>query len=255
MIKKPYLLSQITWKTVKETDYQIAILPWGATEAHNYHLPYGIDNIQSDYISAEAARIAWKKGSKSIVLPCVPFGVNTGQLDIPFTINVNPSTQHSILEDIAESLVNQGIEKLVIMNGHGGNDFKQIIRELQPRFPELFISTLDWWKILDTSSYFDEPGDHGGEMETSNLLYINPEIMLPLEEAGDGKAKKFKLTAMKEGWAWAPREWTKISEDTGVGNPGKATKEKGEKFLHDVTSKIANYLIELADADLDDLYE
>jgi creatinine amidohydrolase len=255
MAKKPYLLSQTTWKTVKETDYQIAILPWGATEAHNYHLPYGIDNIQSDYISAEAARIAWEKGSKSIVLPCVPFGVNTGQLDIPFTINLNPSTHHSILEDVTESLINQGMGKLVIVNGHGGNDFKQIIRELQPRFPELFISTLDWWKILDNSTYFDEPGDHAGEMETSNLLSIEPDLMLPLEQAGDGLAKKFKLTAIREGWVWAPREWTKISEDTGVGNPKQATKEKGIRFLHDVTHKIADFLVELGRADIDDLYE
>ena len=255
MSTRPYILSETNWKTVKENEYQVAILPWGATEAHNYHLPYGIDNIQSEYIAGESARIAWEKGSKTIVLPCVPFGVNTGQLDIPFTINLNPSTHHSILEDIAESLISQGMEKLVIVNGHGGNDFKQIIRELQPRFPELFICTLDWWKILDTTTYFEEPGDHGGEMETSNLLSIDPDLMLPIEQAGDGKAKKFKLMALKEGWVWAPREWTKISEDTGVGDPKQATKEKGKRFLHDITHKIADFLVELEKADIDDLYE
>lgn len=255
MMSKPYLLTRTNWKTVKEQNYEVAILPWGATEAHNYHLPYGIDTIQSDYIASEAARIAWEKGIKTIVLPCVPYGVNTGQLDIPFTINLNPSTHHAILEDIAESLINQGMEKLLIVNGHGGNDFKQIIRELQPQIPELFICTLDWWRILDNRVFFDEPGDHGGEMETSNLLFIDPELMLPLDQAGDGKAKKFRLKGIQEGWVWAPREWTKISEDTGVGNPGKATEEKGRQFLNDVTQKIASFLIELAKVDLDDLYE
>ncbi|UCG28660.1 MAG: creatininase family protein [Bacteroidales bacterium] len=255
MKTKPYLLSETNWKTVKENEYEIAILPWGATEAHNYHLPYGIDNIQSDFISAEAARICWEQGIKTIVLPCVPYGVNTGQLDIPYTINLNPSTHFCVLEDIIESLHYQGTEKLVIVNGHGGNDFKQIIRELQPRYPEIFICTLDWWKILDNSAYFAEPGDHGGEMETCNLLFIDPDLMLPVEQAGNGKAKKFKLKGIREGWVWAQREWTKISEDTGVGNPVKATSEKGEKFLRDVTHKIAEFLVELAHADLDDLYE
>lgn len=255
MSTKPYLLCQTNWKTVKENEYQVALLPWGATEAHNYHLPYGIDNIQSDYIAAEAARIAWEKGAKVIVLPCVPFGVNTGQLDIPYTINLNPSTHHSILEDIVESLSGQGMDKLVIVNGHGGNNFRQIIRELQPQYQEMFICTLDWWKILDTGGYFDEPGDHGGEMETSNLLYIDPEMMLPVEEAGNGRAKKFRLKGIREGWVWTPRQWTRISEDTGVGNPKKATARKGEQFLHDVTHKIAGFLGELAQANLDDLYE
>ena len=255
MYFKPYILSETNWKTIKDNDYQIAILPWGATEAHNYHLPYGIDNIQSEYISAEAARIAWEKGTRTIVLPCVPFGVNTGQLDIPFTINLNPSTHHSILEDIVESLSQQGMDKLAIVNGHGGNNFKQIIRELQPRYPEMFVCTLDWWKILDNSTYFSEPGDHGGEMETSNLLFINPDMMLPVGQAGEGKAKKFKMEGIREGWVWAPRQWTKISKDTGVGNPKQASKEKGQKFLHDVTHKIAEFLVELAHADLEDLYE
>ncbi len=255
MSMKPYILAQTTWKTVKENDYQVAILPWGATEAHNYHLPYVIDNIQSEYIAAEAARIAWEKGAKAIVLPCVPFGVNTGQLDIPYTINLNPSTHHAILEDIAESLITQGMDKLVIINGHGGNDFRQIIRELQPQYPELFICTLDWWRIFDNTEFFDEPGDHGGEMETSNLLFIDPELMLPLDQAGNGKAKEFRLQGIQGEWVWAPREWTKISEDTGVGDPKRATAEKGKRFLQDVTQKIAGFLIELAQADLDDLYE
>ena len=80
MAGRPYLLAETTWKTVKETEYEIAVLPWGATEAHNYHLPYATDVIESDHIGAEAARIAWERGAKVVVLPTVPFGVNTGQL-------------------------------------------------------------------------------------------------------------------------------------------------------------------------------
>ena len=79
-------------------------MPWGATEAHNYHLPYETDNIQLDCIAAESARIAWEEGTKIGVLPCVPFGVNTGQLDIPFCINMNPTTQTAVLADVIESL-------------------------------------------------------------------------------------------------------------------------------------------------------
>src|SRR4051794_32235562 len=101
---RPYVLAETTWKTVKEGIYDVAVLPWGATEAHNYHLPYATDTIQCDYIAAEAARQAWQAGARPVVLPTVPFGVQTGQLDIPFCLNVNPSTQAAILSDLAQCL-------------------------------------------------------------------------------------------------------------------------------------------------------
>jgi len=255
MKPKPYVLSETNWKTVKDQDYEIAILPWGATEAHNFHLPYGIDNIQSDYIAIESAKIAWEKGVKVIALPSVPFGVNTGQLDIKFCINMNPSTQHTVLIDVVDSLCIQGIKKLLILNGHGGNNFKQSIREIQVDYPEIFLCTLDWWRIMDNEKYFSEPGDHAGEMETSNIMYINPDLALPVSEAGDGQTRNFRLKAIKEGWVWAQREWTKISDDTGVGNPKQATREKGKKFLGAVTNKIAGFLVELDGVRLEDLYE
>ena len=96
----------------------MAILPWGATEAHNYHLPYATDVYESDALAAESARLAWEKGSKVIVLPSIPFGVNTGQSDIYLDINLNPSTQLAILMDVAEVLNRQGIKKLMIFNSH-----------------------------------------------------------------------------------------------------------------------------------------
>jgi len=250
-----YLLKDTNWKTVKDNEYAVAILPWGATEAHNYHLPYGTDIIETDYIAAESARIAREAGAKVIVLPTIPFGVNTGQLDIKLDINMNPSTQAAIIDDVVVSLAHQNISKLVLLNGHGGNDFKQIIRELQPRFPDIFICTLNWYKVLDLKEYFEDAGDHAAEMETSIMMQIAPELVLPLSEAGEGKAKKFKLHGIREGWAWAPREWTKITQDTGIGNPAKATVEKGKRYLADMIKKIAEFYIELAESDSENLFE
>ncbi|MFN2604068.1 MAG: creatininase family protein [Gemmatimonadaceae bacterium] len=75
--------------------------------------------------------------------------------------------------------------------------------------------------------YFDELGARAGELETSMMMYLAPNLVSPLTEAGDGKAKKFKLAGLREGWAWAPREWTRVTVDTRVGNPPKAAAEKG----------------------------
>ncbi len=254
MAGKPYILKETNWKNVKNTKYKVAVLPWGATEAHNYHLPYGTDIYETEKMAEISAKLAWAKGAKVIVLPAIPFGVNTQQLDIKLTINMNPSTQTQVLEDIIESLENQNIDKLVVLNGHGGNDFKQMIRELQ-KDTEIFISTINWYDIGNIEEFFDQDGDHAHEMETSLMLYAYPELVLPLDEAGDGASKKFKITALKEKWAWAPREWSKVTKDTGVGNPKMATSEKGEKYLNFITDKIAQFIVELDEINPSEMYE
>lgn len=254
MTPRPYLLAETTWKTVKATDYQVAVLPWGATEAHNYHLPYGTDNILTESIAAEAARLAWDRGAKVIVLPGIPFGVNTGQLDIKLTINMNPSTQSLILADVAGSLARHAIAKLVVLNGHGGNDFRQMVRELQPRYPSLFICCVNWYDVVDPAPYF-RPGDHAGEAETSVMQHVAPALVRPLSEAGSGAARRFKLRGLREKWAWAPRAWTQVTDDTGVGDPSKAAPEKGAAYAAAATAKIGEFLVELAEADLNNMYE
>lgn len=252
---RPYILAESNWKGIKDGVYDVAILPWGATEAHNYHLPYGTDIIEAEAIAAEAARIAFEKGAKIIVLPAIPFGVNTGQREVMLDLNMNPSTQLVVLRDLVEVLNRQGIHKLILLNSHGGNDFKPMIRELGFQFPKMFISSCDWFKSLDQKLFFENKDDHAGEMETSLMLYLRPDLVLPLSEAGDGKSKKFRFEAIKEGWAWAERQWTKVTKDTGVGDPRKATAEKGEKYFKAVTVKVASFFIEMASSGPNDFYE
>ena len=252
---RPYILAESNWKTIKDASFEVAVLPWGACEAHNYHLPYGTDIIEANYIAAEGARIAHEKGAKIIVLPAIPFGVNTGQHDVLLDINMNPSTQLSVLRDVAEVLDRQGIYKLIILNSHGGNDFKTMIRELGLKFPKMFLCQCNWFQALDQKAFFENKDDHAGEMETSLMLYLKPELVRPLTEAGDGVSKKFKFKAIQEGWAWAERRWTSITRDTGVGDPRKATKEKGEKYFKAVTEKVGNFFYEVAKTKKDEMYE
>jgi creatinine amidohydrolase len=254
MPARPYILAETTWKTVREMAYEVAVLPWGATEAHNYHLPYGTDNFECEHIAAEAARLAWDAGARVVVLPNLPFGVQTGQLDIPFCLNLNPSTQAAVLGDLARSLDGQGVRKLVILNGHGGNDFRSMIRELQPHVT-VFLCMVSWYQIVDAGDYFEDLGDHAGEMETSIMLQIAPALVRPLSEAGEGSERRFRIAALRERWAWAPRRWTQVSADTGIGNPSAATRQKGERYTSAVVERLSRFLVELAAADPHDLYE
>jgi creatinine amidohydrolase len=249
------MIAETNWKHVRDCHYEVVVLPWGATEAHNFHLPYATDSLQNDAICAEAGRLAWEAGANVAILPNIPFGVQTGQLDIPFCINMNPSTQLAVLRDIIRCLEDVGVPKFVILNGHGGNDFRQMLRELQPQHPNIFLSTVSWFHAHTGKGIIENPGDHADERETSLLLHLHPELVLPREEWGSGKDNPNRLTAIREKWAWAQRAWTEATVDTGSGDPSLATAEKGEAYFDAIAGRVASYLIELAAVDKDDLYQ
>lgn len=251
---KPYLLKESNWKDLKDHRFELAVLPWGATEAHNYHLPYGTDVYEADAVAEIAGRKAWEKGANVTILPTIPFGVNTGQADIYLDINLNPSTQLMILRDILTVLNRQGTKKLLIVNSHGGNDFKTMLRELGLDFPEMMLFTCNWFQALDKSQYFEEPGDHADEMETSIIMHLHPELVLSLDEAGDGSEKKSVIKGINERWAWSERKWSQVTADTGIGNPKKSTPEKGKKYLEDVTDKVSELIVDICNSSIDSLY-
>ncbi len=255
MAIRPYILAETNWKALKGASFDLAVLPWGATEAHNYHLPYATDVYEADHLAAAAAKSAWEQGGKVIVLPTIPFGVNTGQTDIYLDINLNPTTQLAILKDVCTVLNRQGIKKLLIFNSHGGNNFKALVRELGLQFPEMFVCVSNWFQALGRPSYIKESGDHADEVETSLMLYLKPELVLDRKFWGDGSAKSFKIKAFTEGWVWAERKWSQISKDTGVGDPSYSTREKGEQFYKEVTVKMGEFMLDLCKADISDLYE
>ncbi len=216
---RPYILQETNWHAVKDTGFRVAVLPWGATEAHNFHLPYGTDTYLATEVAQRSAALAWEQHVKTLVLPSMAYGVNSGQMDIPFCMHMNPSTQQRILEDIVTVLLKHNVNKLVILNGHGGNAFQNAIREMELLFPGMLIAMVNWWRVRPVAQYFDNPGDHADEMETSSLMALYPHLVLPLDKAGPGKEHRFKIKGLREKWAWIPRRWIYATDDTGVGDP------------------------------------
>jgi creatinine amidohydrolase len=237
--------------------YDIAILPWGATEPHNQHLPYMTDCILAHDVAVDAARLAYEQnGVRVMVLAPVPMGAqNPGQRELTFCMHYRQRTQQAILSDIVESLYHQGIRRLLIVNGHGGNTFKSMIRDLAVDYPDFLILTSEWFTVLPGKDWFDDPGDHADELETSVMMHYHPELV-NLSEAGPGDAHPFALEALRTKTAWLPRHWTKVTSDTGIGNPRLATPEKGRRFAEAVATKYALLLHQLAAVtNQDDLYE
>ena len=253
---RPFILEENNWQDVSTRSYQTALLPWGATEAHNWHLPYGTDNYQAVYVAHEAAKVAWQLGTQSVVLPAISYGVNSGQMDIPLCMNLYPTTQLAILSNIIEVLLRAGIPRLIIVNAHGGNQFQPLIRELSLKYPKMMVAALNWYMAVNDTEYFNEPGEHAGALETSIMQVIHPELVLPLEQAGKGTERPLKAIGFKEKWAWIPRRWIYTTQDTGVGNPAEASVEKGERFLKASIEKVGQFIVAFAAAESEEaLYE
>lgn len=251
-IDKIHDLSVSNYGTARRRDYDIVILPWGATEPHNQHLPYLTDAILSHDIAVDAARIAQERyGVTAMVMPPVTFGSqNPGQRELAFCIHARYETQLAILTDTASSLFHQGIRRMLIVNGHGGNTFKNMIRDLSVDMPEMLIATSEWFKVCPPKDYFDNPGDHADELETSVMMHYHPELV-NLEEAGAGLSGGFAAETLRQGVAWVPRNWQRVSRDTGIGSPAAATAEKGARFAAAVAERYAELLRDLC---ADDLY-
>lgn len=247
MEKREFDLTVSCYGRVKDLKYDIVLLPWGATEPHNLHLPYLTDCILSHDVAVDAAfRAKERYGVRCMVMPPVTMGSqNPGQRELSFCVHARYETQKAILTDIVASLYVQGIRKLIIINGHGGNCFKNMIRDLSIDYPDFLVASSEWFAVLPAAKYFDEPGDHADELETSVMMHYHPELV-NLDEAGEGDYKPFALNSLKDKVAWIPRDWQKVSKDTGIGNPKLATAEKGKRFAVEVADKYAELIAELA---------
>lgn len=253
MPPRPYVLFEANYRQLLDDPPNVAILPWGATEAHNFHLPHGTDVIEASSLAEESARIAVDRGAKPIVLPAIPFGNNEQQLDQVATISFSTATAAAILDDVVRSLKAQGIDRLLILNGHGGNEFKPLVRDVQTRFKALVV-VANFFQIRPDAldEIFDDPGDHAGEMETSLLLHLCPDLV-EMAQAGDGSRVPFTVAGLGQPGVWTPRPWSQSQPDTGCGDPGAATAEKGRRYFEASCEALAEVIVGLSAAQHGDL--
>lgn len=236
---------------IRQRHYEVAVLPLGATEPHNLHLPEGIDFLNANEIARRCCRAAWGKCQSVVCLPAIPYGVDCNLLGFPLTIHVSQMSLDAMVRDIILSLRRHGIRKVVIFNGHGGNEFMALIRQMQAD-TDIHLFLCNWWQVGSDryDEIFQQADDHGGEMETSVAMALWPELVQK-EQAASGQAKPFALKALREGWVRTSRDFSRLNDYCGVGNPQAASAEKGRKYLEVVCARISEFLIELAETPID----
>jgi creatinine amidohydrolase len=250
----PWILAEQTHAFIRDQKWEVAVLPFGATEPHNLHMPYATDNYQVEEIGKRACQQAYEAGAKVLLLPTMPFGVNTNHLKVPggMALSVTPTTLLRIITDLVDSLERQGVKKLVLLNGHGGNELKPLTRELFHR-TSVFLCVCDWFRMA-TDQYpqiFAKPGEHADEVETSLGLAFFSQLLRP-ELADDGAAQPTRFEAINRGWVSITRPWHLVSKNTGLGDPAAATADKGQRLMEIIVARLSAFLVQLSAAAMDE---
>src|SRR5262245_1398632 len=250
------ILAEQTHAFVRGQRWQAAVLPFGATEPHNLHMPYGTDTFQVEELGRRACAHAWQQGARVVLLPAMPFGVNTNHLKVPggLALSVTPTTLLAVISDLAEALSLQGVKKLVLLNGHGGNELKPLTRQLHHR-RDVFLCVCCWYRMAGDRypAMFECPGEHADEVETRLGLACFPHLLRP-ELADDGAARPSRFGAINKGWVSITRPWHLVSANTGLGDPRAATADKGRRLMDALTERLGDLLAELAEEEMDETF-
>lgn len=158
----------------------IAVLVFGACENHGDHMPFGSDFI----FPLELAKRISIRVKNLIILPPIPYGVSIHHKKFFMTISLEASTLINIIEEIFKSLIDNGIKKILIINGHDGNiaPIEIASRNTKDKFPKVTIACLEsWWTLVGelSSNIFEvwKGMGHGGEAETSAMIHVRPDLV------------------------------------------------------------------------------
>ncbi|MDK2973566.1 MAG: creatinine amidohydrolase [Candidatus Sumerlaeota bacterium] len=248
---REWILAETNLRRIKQRQYEVAVLPIGATEAHNWHLPEGQDTAQADYVARRACELAWPQCHSVVCLPPIPYGVDANLMSFPLSMHVSQAVLDAMVRELLTSLKHHGIRKTVIVNSHGGNDFTALIRQVQPDL-DIHVFLCNWWTVGKDryAEFFGDPGDHAGELETAAGLALHPDLV-EMEHAADGAPKPFRFEALEKGWVKTSRDFGRLNDHCGVGNPHAATAESGRAYFELVCERLAGFLVDIAKTPID----
>jgi creatinine amidohydrolase len=255
---RPWILTETNYSYTRENQYDVAVLPLGATEPHNLHLPYGTDVFEATVIGEQVCEEAHRQGARVVLLPTIPYGTETNLRQFPLAMNLNPSTLYRVVQDLVESLVENGVRKILLLNSHGGNEMKPLLRELYGKTSaHLFLC--NWYQsVRDVyAEIFEHPEDHAGEMETSFALAYFPDLVQGSEgdlQADEGQQTAFRYEALEEGWVSITRPWHLLTTNAGSGNPHLATADKGRQLMKVMVDRLAPFLVQLSQDEIDETF-
>jgi creatinine amidohydrolase/Fe(II)-dependent formamide hydrolase-like protein len=258
MDQQGYLWGELTWPQAQERFQQvdIALLPVGSIEQHGPHLPLDTDAFDANYLALRVADACSEP--KPLVLPNISYGVSYHHDDFKGTVSISNDTLAKLVYDIGISISRNGIKKLVIINGHGGNSpALNYAAQMINRDAQVFVC-VDTGETSDVDIYnlVETPNDvHAGEIETSASLLVRPHLvkMDQAQREVPAFSSRYLDFTSKRGVLWYAYT-RKISRSGIMGDPTKASAEKGKKIWETMITHLVALVEDLKTMTLDEIH-
>ncbi len=252
-------LGELTWPEAQQRfkEVDVALLPVGAIEQHGPHLPLDTDSFDAAYL---AHQVALRCGDpKPIVFPLIPYGVSYHHDDFAGTISVTNETLAKMVYEVGMAAARNGISKLVIINGHGGNDATLNFAAQMINRDAHILACVDSGETSDFDIYelVETPNDvHAGEIETSTTLAVRPELVQTdkLREMTPRFSSRYLNFTSKRGISWYAYT-DRISANGVMGDPTKASAEKGRRIWEIMIGHLVTFVEDLKRLSLDEIHQ
>ncbi len=251
-----YCYWEMSWPEIKERvkDEPVCIIPVGVLEDHGPHLPLDTDVLIVNEICKQAVE---NNIADSILLPPVVHGYSPHHMDFPGTISIRWNVLVEYLLDINRSLIKHGFKRILLVNGHGSNSslVNMVSRLTIVEHPEVlcadsfYLTTPESLKLIEELRESDYPGGiaHACELETSLYLAIKPELVdmsRAVKDISYPESQNFFFDWV-DGSARMMEWWSTLSKTGIMGDPTKATVEKGKRWLKAAVGEISSLIKEL----------
>jgi creatinine amidohydrolase len=247
-------LAHLRMPEVTEGRFEVAVFPVGSTEPHAFHLAYGTDTFAITRFAEMVVTEANERGAKCLLLPTLPISCNENVHRCPWAMSLQPRTLMDIVGDVVRTAERNGMRKFVMLNGHGGNTSVLLAaqRELASQCKS-FVGLVEQWVLshdLELELTETEERGHACETETSIMLHLAPEFV-KMRAAKPTRTRKSIFS--KEGISFV-NPWHLYTVNTGIGDPTKATAQKGKKMIEVAVDRLAQALKELSEATIDGIF-
>ena len=247
----PGLLEEMTVEEVRGFRPEVVVLPLGSTEPHGPHLPYATDTLQVTRLARLAVARANRRGARALLYPTLPITNNVNFRRFPFACRIGVRTLMHVIIDIVRQCREDGVMKVVLVNGHGGNTatVHAALREIAGMDDMPFVCAAANLHPPGFRSPIEHPSDHGGESETSRMLWIRPDLVRR-EEFGEFPFGRLKVPSLAR--TYFVRPWHEYVPRAAGGETRKASAEKGRCIIEAEAETLAQLLVELSAAEMDE---
>ncbi|MBI2300750.1 MAG: creatininase family protein [Armatimonadetes bacterium] len=244
------ILEEMTITEVQALRPHVAVIPVGSTEPHGPALPYGTDSYRVEGICYPAVCRAVAEGARVICLPPLRISLNNNFRAFPFACRMSVPSFMSVLGDLVEFLEADGVRRIVIVNGHGGNPeaIQATLRHLARRDGAfLCLLSAEQCAAAEARSVIEHGSPHAGEMESSEMLHLRGELV-HAERLGDAPVVPPEFDALAEVGAWYVRPWHLFMPESRGGEARGSTAEKGRVLVEAAVAGLAEFLVKLSGA-------